>query len=595
MKKRLLIFAICLIFSIFLSSCSISLDGLFGNKPEEPECTEHRDKDDDGRCDKCDTEYNDGEEIPEADPPKIDTPEIDTPEIEADGKKYHASATLYKGTNVDFYDRLKDVLDMDTAVGMSACEGIATVNNGKIIAVGYGKTTVSIKDSKENSCDITVIVKPYVNTSGYDIKTVEDETVYKVQDEKEANALIDLAIMKHIKELTLDFSSFGSGYVAYRDFEFSYELNNHVGITKKYYESKPEVLYVEFTYKSDSASTFTEETADNSHIQIMNANMFLKNKASEKSENKRADDFSDFDIYKNNSGTMAVYNSEELWWALEHNYLPTFPTKYTKAEAFFEEAKMILREIITEDMDDYDKALAIFEYLVHAVEYDYDAYDNANSENANIDVCYYLEGVFERSRAVCDGKSKAFVMLCKIEGIDCVRDFGQGIGGGIGHAWNYVRIGGVWYLVDTTAADSAQAATSVMGEFFGENIEFTTYENFLSPLSDNADRYIYSNIFEEISTLPDNDRSADFLKSVPEGLEYDFHINSEDEFKALLKDILMSEELDTCIISISLADGIRWNLVVDDVIEACDSKALYSAFTDYIDRTEICYIVFKNI
>ena len=44
--------------------------------------------------------------------------------------------------------------------------------------------------------------------------------------------------------------------------------------------------------------------------------------------------FDDFAINKDNVGEMEVYNSEGLWWALEHNYLPVFPVKNTKAEPF---------------------------------------------------------------------------------------------------------------------------------------------------------------------------------------------------------------------------------------------------------------------
>ena len=57
-------------------------------------------------------------------------------------------------------------------------------------------------------------------------------------------------------------------------------------------------------------------------------------------------------------------------------------------------------------------------------------------ESCKANVFLDLENQF----AVCDGLSKAYVLLCAIEGIDCVKVNGKA--DGAGHAWNKV------YLVD---------------------------------------------------------------------------------------------------------------------------------------------------
>ena len=81
---------------------------------------------------------------------------------------------------------------------------------------------------------------------------------------------------------------------------------------------------------------------------------------------------------------------------------------------------------------------------------------------------YYLEGIFlnkfykKDMHAVCDGKSKAFVLMCGIEGIAVVRISGKASSDGKnfgGHAWNKVLLdlNGTgdkeWYFVDTTWGD----------------------------------------------------------------------------------------------------------------------------------------------
>lgn len=81
-------------------------------------------------------------------------------------------------------------------------------------------------------------------------------------------------------------------------------------------------------------------------------------------------------------------------------------------------------------MSDRSKALAIYEWLIMHVCYDETVYDEAEetditvAETAEYEA-FYLEGVFDSGRAVCDGISKAMVLLCRMEGIPCVRVAGR--------------------------------------------------------------------------------------------------------------------------------------------------------------------------
>ena len=72
--------------------------------------------------------------------------------------------------------------------------------------------------------------------------------------------------------------------------------------------------------------------------------------------------------------------------------------------------------------------------------------DRTSSQELYNDVynynCFYPEGVFDDSVAVCNGLSQAFVILCAIEGIESVK-IGGAVSGGA-HAWNKVNIDGLW-------------------------------------------------------------------------------------------------------------------------------------------------------
>ncbi len=64
---------------------------------------------------------------------------------------------------------------------------------------------------------------------------------------------------------------------------------------------------------------------------------------------------------------------------------------------------------------------------------------------------FNIDGVFLQARAVCEGYSKAFKLLCDRAGIPCRTVYG--VADGENHSWNYVELEGEWYLVDSTWDD----------------------------------------------------------------------------------------------------------------------------------------------
>lgn len=162
--------------------------------------------------------------------------------------------------------------------------------------------------------------------------------------------------------------------------------------------------------------------------------------------------------------TAEVAYTDELFLAVQDGVRP-LPKTGSSAYTVYQKARAILRMICTDDMTDEEKAHAIYDWITWQVTYDTPATKMTGSEKYS---AYYLEGVFGdgvsqiggvayNPNAVCDGMSKAYSLLCNMEGIPCVRVVGRAgkstssLGG---HAWNKVCLNGKWYVVDCTWGDN---------------------------------------------------------------------------------------------------------------------------------------------
>lgn len=175
--------------------------------------------------------------------------------------------------------------------------------------------------------------------------------------------------------------------------------------------------------------------------------------------------------------TMSVSTSNMLYKAVAWGYKPVFMgSQAENLKQIYDNAKDALSYIVSDEMSEYEKVHAIYDYIIYNVRYDHDcanAEDKYVSGNLSLNekmkyYGYYLEGIFlnkfykKDMHAVCDGKSKAFVLMCGIEGIAAVRISGEASSDGKnfgGHAWNKVLLdlNGTgdkeWYFVDTTWGD----------------------------------------------------------------------------------------------------------------------------------------------
>lgn len=184
--------------------------------------------------------------------------------------------------------------------------------------------------------------------------------------------------------------------------------------------------------------------------------------------------------------TMSVSTSNMLYKAVAWGYKPVFMgSQADNLKQIYDNAKDALSYIVSDDMSEYEKVHAIYDYIIYNVRYDHDCANAKDKYENRFDLSedereflslnekmkyygYYLEGIFldkfykKDMHAVCDGKSKAFVLMCGIEGITAVRISGKASSDGQnfgGHAWNKVLLdlNGTgdkeWYFVDTTWGD----------------------------------------------------------------------------------------------------------------------------------------------
>jgi hypothetical protein len=135
----------------------------------------------------------------------------------------------------------------------------------------------------------------------------------------------------------------------------------------------------------------------------------------------------------------------------------TFKYKKTKEEMLMMKTKTeqksaeIIKNIIKPDMNDYEKALAIHDYIVNNA-----SYDKENYYRGTIPAESYTDyGVLIIGKAVCEGYAKALFRLLNSSGVKCL--YVSGTANNSPHAWNIVQLEGDYYHIDATWDDPITA------------------------------------------------------------------------------------------------------------------------------------------
>lgn len=130
-----------------------------------------------------------------------------------------------------------------------------------------------------------------------------------------------------------------------------------------------------------------------------------------------------------------------------HAYLnqEEIPDTETKAKELYAVVKQIMETQISDGMTDFEKEVALHDYLVKNCRYSEDTNQPAESD------IYRAYGALVNGDAVCNGYAEALQLLFMCAGIDS--EFVIGTANGIDHAWNLVKLDGKWYHLDATWND----------------------------------------------------------------------------------------------------------------------------------------------
>lgn len=142
-----------------------------------------------------------------------------------------------------------------------------------------------------------------------------------------------------------------------------------------------------------------------------------------------------------------------LSWMTCGGYITTLRINYSMDMTEYKEIQTLVNEAVDEalsyvsdDMQEYEKALVIHDWLIDHCQYDY-----GNLQTNTIpESSYNLYGALAYGVAVCDGYSKAYQYILEEKlGIECCRI----VSDSMNHAWNLIKIGNNYYHVDVTWDD----------------------------------------------------------------------------------------------------------------------------------------------
>ena len=123
-----------------------------------------------------------------------------------------------------------------------------------------------------------------------------------------------------------------------------------------------------------------------------------------------------------------------------------------KNRAVHDRCQQVIDEVITGDMTDFEKELAVHDWIIDWAEYDSDTLSHASDFEPDPDNDNPY-GLLVNQKAVCMGYTSTFQLLMDMLGIECITVEGTAYGETEAHAWNQVQLDGEWYAVDVTWDD----------------------------------------------------------------------------------------------------------------------------------------------
>lgn len=196
------------------------------------------------------------------------------------------------------------------------------------------------------------------------------------------------------------------------------------------------------------------------------------------------------------------------------------------------------------DASQFELELYVHDYIVDNCEYDYES-AKLKEETDNTGNVY---GALVEGKAVCEGYSRAFQLICKKLGLECVNIFGTSEDEN--HMWNGIKIEGEWYQIDVTWDDTEGEQEDIARYLFFNLNDDNMYKD-----------HIVSDLYENISDEKFENTKANPNLFVPKctATEYNYHIY----YGALITDIDDSDDIVSAIAQAARDNRDMFYLTVD--------------------------------
>lgn len=204
------------------------------------------------------------------------------------------------------------------------------------------------------------------------------------------------------------------------------------------------------------------------------------------------------EAYRQNPSTGAIsnvkYNYE--YQAFVVNYVGN-ENRLEKAIKELDAANKAANNIITPDMSDYDKVVAINNYLTNIGTYDTASasteVDNNSLSEQFID-SHAPYGILCNGLGVCESYAEAFTLVARFAGLNAVCEMGSAFG--VNHEWARVQIDGAWYIIDVTNNDNEKMPNGILNysDDLASGVLIGNGTAYLSSLEATSDSLEYYNV-----------------------------------------------------------------------------------------------------
>lgn len=146
--------------------------------------------------------------------------------------------------------------------------------------------------------------------------------------------------------------------------------------------------------------------------------------------------------------TISEYDSR----AILHAWKSKDTSALTKTDLeILNKASDVIKEKVTDNMSDYEKELAIHDFITSWSSFDYSVFSHSTDNiKEGSDTPY---GVLINREAMCHGYSSTFQLFMDMLEIESIIVYGHPNSEGVEHSWNMVKLDGEWYCVDVAWDD----------------------------------------------------------------------------------------------------------------------------------------------